>query len=289
MENSLETQWANLVQMQSQISTAAAAVTAGTLLVLGIMLWALGGRMARPCGAMLGLLAGLAVAYLGMPSGEGRDAMVVSLVAGTLIGGVLAWLLFRVWMAVVVAVLLSIAGPTVMLTLQGSAPPGPPAVPTVTPLDRATGLETLGTDQAATTQSAWPDVAVWRDRTVERAQQWWRQWTGEIQTWWAGLGTTTKLSVWALALIGAGAGVLLGLIFPQRAAAAAAALIGATMMVFSAAQFDRLGYLGKGADSGVNFAVWLEDPRQAAAAVGLITALGIVLQWTVFRAKTDRK
>ncbi|MCC7409060.1 MAG: hypothetical protein IT442_13410, partial [Phycisphaeraceae bacterium] len=73
------------------------------------------------------------------------------------------------------------------------------------------------------------------------------------------------------------------------AASAAGALIGAAMMVVAAGQLDRLGYLGSGDGARTNLGLWLEDPRQAAAAIGLITVVGIVVQWTLLRAKADRK
>ncbi len=101
---------------------ASPAVWTGVLvgaMALGLVLWSLGGRLARAGTVTAGfVVGGLAVTSLsiGLASASGVGPWVLLLgVGGAIAGALLAWLLFRLWMGVMAAVLLALAVPAAVL------------------------------------------------------------------------------------------------------------------------------------------------------------------------------
>ena len=252
----------------------------------GLALWLLGRKLARPMCSLTGILAGAAIALtLPMPLavGEGLPATLKQLVWVLLLalaGAVMAWLLFRVWMGLTCAVVLGVALPTAVLLWQGAPAKEAPEQGEDLFIDTGEAAPSAGSAPAPTVEdppsSAGPSAS-WHDQLSgalraqgEAAREWW----GQRQA-----GVRTKATV--LVAIGLVAGLIFGIAAPSTAAGVQSALVGSALMLLAA-----VGLLhGQDAEQ----LPWpVRDPPSFLAAAGLITSLGVVLQWTVFRRRADR-
>ncbi|MCC7145027.1 MAG: hypothetical protein IT443_01130 [Phycisphaeraceae bacterium] len=248
--------------MLSEYGPTAQMALAGAGLVLGAVLWLLGKKLTRPCGAACGMLFGLAGgAALAGP--EATDELrLMYLVGGALAGALLAWILFRIWVGILLAIVLSTGGPAMYMAWQGKQPPPAPAVT----LPQTANSEGLGIN---------------RQQAEEMAKAWWTDAQNSALEWWKSLDGPEAATATGLAIGGAILGLLVGLLFPYRAAAAACALVGSVLIVGVLAWLaQREGFAW--------LTTWLGNPRQAVAAVGLITAVGVGFQWTVWRKRADK-
>ena len=103
----------------------------------------------------------------------------------------------------------------------------------------------------------------------------------QMSSWWSERDSSTQMRILLAGGIGALIGLLFGLIAPYVAAAVESALVGALLMMFACANLvgvylpDYGGYLPSGTRS---FLVFL----------GLITVVGVLIQWMIFRKKADK-
>ena len=239
-------------------------------LLLGAALWSLGGRLARPSCALSGLVIGVSGGYTAAQLLLNPDWTMILVVGGALLGGLVAWLLFRVWMAISLAGLLGLVFPLLALAWDGrtvAEVAGPVQAP-------------VGVDVAALRPSL--DLADMKERARAIGRTYVQQLVDLSRTVWGDLSTTDRTTV----ITGAGAsavvGFLLGLIVPYLAAAVEASIVGASLMLVSAVNLLN-GYAPEQAG-------WLiASPRRWFLILGLITMVGVVLQWTVLRKKADSK
>jgi hypothetical protein len=233
------------------------------LLTLGLLIWLFGRKLIKPLCVLLGLLAGSA-AGLAIAHALGSSLLIVWSAAGGVIGGLLAWLLFRVWMGGALAIVLAIALPAAVVVIMGAAAPGGP------------------TDVKEQFLEFRRDVEEDRSPGVQaRLTAIYEQQRDEAAAWWKSLGGTGRKRVAGCAIGGALVGFLLGLIRPKLAAALMATLLGGVMIVLAG---ERL----LAVNAPDFYASLPGGPRVTLAAVGLITILGLGLQWTFSKRKADK-
>ena len=215
--------------------------------VAGVALWLLGRSMARPLGAFIGLLAGATAAMAVPMERYGPLAIII----GSFVGCITAWLLFRIWtgaVAATVAALLVFGGFLVW--------------PEVHVVLGASEIGPLNPSEQPQTASGLIEVlkTAWHARWAELKET---------------RGTITLAATTAAGL----AGLVLGLLAPYWAVSGVCALLGTLMVVVSLATWWRM--------TGWPWPSFVADPVHLLAALGLITAAGLALQWIIFRSRSD--
>lgn len=239
------------------------------MVVVGLILWLMGGAVARGACVISGLVLGGVVGWLIGASLADQGAYVLPLVlGGSIIGALLAGLLFRVWVAIVGAAVLALVVPIASLIWQGA---------TVDPVsfDReAVVNEAMAEDEQGQAPSLTESLS--RGLSAARAQL-----GDDASAWWDELGPGGRRVVYLGVIVGAVTGLVLGLILPKLAAALQTAIAGAVLIYTGGVGLARWQFGGE--------ASFLPDSaRGALVLIGLITALGVVIQWTVFRRRADK-
>lgn len=266
-DGQLATQLQQIQQLQSLPAQVAQQVGAvgrimpATVGVAGVVLWLAGRRLAGPLvalvGLVLGTVAGSAVAFSAGTRGTG---VLVWLIGGGLVGLMLAWLLFRLGVAALLAALLLLAGPAVLIAGQGDLPIDFSALQWHWPQD-----DTLQVHQSA--RMAVTDL--------------WSQVEGPVRDWWSRRSYAQILTLVSLAALGGLIGLVWGLLWPYGAAGLITAGVGSAMVMGAARVL--LPSLSPSA------AAWLpQGPWASCVAVGLITLAGAVLQWIIWRRRADK-
>jgi len=264
---------------------------------IGVALWLAGGKLLKAAvmlgGLMLGMIAGgVSVAFVDSP------AIAIGFMIGLGLLGVLgAWLMFRAWVAFAAAIMFAILAPAAIIAWQGvSAQELSDDTEQATAqvqkryddfasqLDDQTKLkvESLieqGDQQALTEadqliaehgQDAWDSAKSALFSNLE-----------DIQTWWNQSATSVQRNIGLAMLIGAGIGFLFGFIAPTYAASIQSAVVGAVLIVIPGRELVA-SYLPAAAEFVPTSA------RGTLITLGLITALGIALQWTLYLRRDDK-
>ena len=273
----------------SLFDTSAASPTAlmhGTLVVLvlvGVALWLLGRSITRPLCALSGLLLG-AAAMLALGRLLGHfEYYLVLVIVGAVVGCLMAWFMFRLWMGLSLAAVLAIVVPVAVLQWQELKPADQDESPQIdlAPLiETATGSAIGSAIGSATGTNTEPNTDSTEAPTVaERLDDLWRGAVEKSREWWQGLPGGGKTTI----LIGAAAGAVFGLFFgmlaPYWSSSGLSALAG-TLMVLASMQY----WVGL---TEWQLPPWLWGPQAQTIGVGLITLVGMIVQWTFFRARPD--
>ena len=115
---------------------------------------------------------------------------------------------------------------------------------------------------------------------VETLKRAWEAQLEAVRTWWTDLPARQKSIVGGGALGGAVVGLLLGLVLPKVAASLQTALAGA-LLIFGAGRV-----LAERYTAGTEYLPG--SPRSVILTVGLITVLGVLIQWAIFRKRADQ-
>ncbi|MEM8739677.1 MAG: hypothetical protein AAGG38_14535 [Planctomycetota bacterium] len=313
--------FSELMQAMPAVWTVLLAIGLG----VGGVLWLFGGRLAKKgvmlTGFVVGGLGAAAVAAgmaTGGGGGEGATAesgggglWVLAIgIGGAIAGVLLAGLLFRFWMAGSAAVLLGAAVPLVAMVWTGNTPPLPAIESTQDVAEAALGFGESDPAAAALRERVereyWgqgplgvpapgPDggglspepaeadgaSAVFdREQFVDGLRGVWQQQVQEVRTWWAEMAAGSRRFLLGGAVVGAGVGLILGLVLPTLAASLQTALVGSVLILF-AGRGLLLSY-APGVD-GVLPDTW----RGVLLSVGLITLLGVLIQWRMRQKKDD--
>jgi len=265
-------------------------------IAVALVLLLLGRRLSKPLcvflGMVLGVMAGVVAASQFSPHGEAWIIGVWAL-AGLLVGGLMSWLLFRLWMGIVFALMIGVLlawGTTALArpwlhettdVVQESEDAVEPDVDNSDTEDRESIKEwvttTLEGDLFDIKERANEATETAFDDVVERLQT-----SGErLSQWWGDLPPRGRQLAVAAGLIGLLHGLVLGLWKPVLAASLQTAFAGAWLLVMAdwalvvpgITRETIVGYQGS----------WL-----GAVAVGLITVAGVVVQWTIRGRKTDK-
>jgi hypothetical protein len=231
---------------------------------VGAVLWLLGRRLAKPLCALVGMGAGgLAAVAIGRPVG----AMTALWGLGGAVAGLaLAWGLFRLWMGLSLALILSGACAAGALAWHGTPPPEVVEAP-----DAESQFIDFEHHEKPAERASFGEAV--RGVADEQAQI--------VRDWWNGLSDAQRRLASGAAGIAAVVGVVLGLIRPLMAASIQTALAGSALLMLAGIGFLRL--------YAPSTAAWLpSSPRAIVVTLGLITALGILFQWTATARKTDK-
>jgi len=284
-------------------------------LVAGLVLLTLGSKLARPMCAFSGLILGGVAGLLIGEALADQGAVVLALVVGAgIAGALLSALLFRVWMAISGALIFGLAAAGAVLLWQGPPPETDTETKTTTDHitteepDASSGMEiNISTDQLidagkqavesltgslgeTDTENESADASltineetarqigsVILDALREAAKYYWQA----VVNWWNVAGTGARGGMLLIGLVAAGIGLLLGLVGPYKAASIQSAVAGAVLILFSS--FSLLAQLMP------ERADWLPaTPRGVLICLGLITTIGVALQWTIFARETDK-
>lgn len=239
------------------------------MVVVGIVLWLVGGRLAKAACVLSGMVMGGVGGWLIGATLADQGAYVLPLViGGSIIGALLAGLLFRVWIAGVGAAVLALVVPVASLVWQGA---------TVDPVSfdqQAVVDQTLETAEGEDSPTLMQKV----NRAMDAV---YTQLADDAEAWWESLGGSGRTIVYMGALIGAAVGLLLGMVLPKVSAALQTALAGALLVYFGAMGLARW-------QLGEDSTVLPDSARGAVVAIGLITLLGTVIQWTLSRRQADK-
>lgn len=265
-------------------------------IVVALVLLLLGRRLSKPLcvflGMAMGVMAGIVAASQFSPHG-GAWIIGAWALAGLVVGGLMSWLLFRLWMGIVFALMMGV------LLAWGTTALARPWLHETTDAvheseeadededddsdteDRESIKEwvttTLEGDLSDIKERADEATETVVDDVIERLQT-----SGEcLSQWWSDLPPRGRQLAMAAGLIGLLHGLVLGLWRPLLAASLQTAFAGAWMLVMAdwalvvpgVTRETIVGYQGS----------WL-----GAVAVGLITVVGVVVQWTIRGRKTDK-
>ena len=260
---------------------------------MGVTLWLLGAKLLRGSTAISSLMLGGLTGFIAAEQMAAGQLTVLWIIGGAVTGCLLAWLLFRLWMGITIAIMLAIAAPTAMMVLDNVAPPPITAqqaeLPdTIDPLklgnsinpfspngitgggERSGGVE-LDEEQL---QQRVDSVVMLINETVQRQGQ-------AISGWWSDLGSSTRRGIQVTSALGAIVGLVLGLLLPHLSAAFLTSFSGSLLML--------TGSTGLLAFYSPNQIQQLQlHPRVVVITLCLITAIGTLIQWTIWRKKTDK-
>ena len=302
------------LQQAMQQATTTVTIVMGAVMLVGLALWLMGKKIARQSIALSGLVLGAVAAFpVSQQFGTGAHMTLAWVIAGAVVGCLIAWLLYRVWMAVSMGAILAVALPIIYVVVFGvhagaqddevggagteavEAAPGddapPPASLTDGGSDAGSDAEKSTVDQISDDaadalklsdeQRALLDKA--RKTLFEQIRAHYIRIEASTRAWWDGLADASKHNVKAAFAIGAILGVLLGLFMPNVSASFETALIG-TCFVFIGI-WGILVAEGKDPHESLPFP---PTPINIIFALSLITHLGIAVQWTLWRQKTDK-
>lgn len=283
---------------QADDALPALTITARWVVVgIGIALWLAGGKLIKAAvilgGLMLGMIVGaVSIAFVDSP------AIAIGFMIGLGLLGVLgAWLVFRAWVAFAAAVMFAIAAPAGVIVWQGV-----PAQELSDDTQEATAevqkryeaLSSQLNDQTKLEveqllQQGDQDALAEADQLLaERGEQAWDtaktavfRNLEDIQTWWNDSATSIQRNVGMAMLIGAGVGLLFGLIAPSYAASVQSAVVGAVLIVIPGREL-LVSYLPAAAEFVPTTA------RGTLITLGLITIAGVALQWTLYLRRDDK-
>ena len=267
------------------------------VLGIGVALWLAGGKLLKAAvmlgGLMLGMIVGgVSVAFVDSP------AISIGFMIGLGLLGVLgAWLMFRAWVAFAAAIMFAIAAPAAVIVWQG--------VP-------AQQLSDDTQEAAAQVQERYdllssqlneqtrlqvedlikqgdPDALVQADQLL--ADQGQEAWDAaktavfrnleDVKAWWNDSSSTLHRQIGFAMLIGAGIGFLFGFIAPTYAASIQSAMVGSVLIVIPGRELIA-SYLPAVAEFVPTTA------RGTLIMLGLITVIGVALQWTLYLRRDDK-
>ena len=119
-----------------------------------------------------------------------------------------------------------------------------------------------------------------KQRFIDDLSAVWRQQVDEVKLWWQEMASSRRQGIVGGAGVGAVIGLVLGLVMPYLAASLQSAIVGSMLILF-AGRTLLLKYAP--AVAGVLPDSW----RGVLLSLGLITLLGVLIQWTLRKKKAD--
>lgn len=267
----------------------------GGLCVVGLALVLLGRRLVKPVGAASGAVLGVGAAWVAAGVWPVLQTYWIPLLlAGALAGGLLAGALFRFWVAFAAAAFLALVVPLGTLAWQGAPLPIETEAATTgdASSDDAEGDSLNERASALVNEEARRRVEEQAQRVGEAAgevgaavleslKELAQEQRAAVEAWWAERGEAGRRNVLVGAGVGGLLGLLLGVALPYTASSVLSSLAGSLLLVFA----GRTLALGLGGEAVSGYVP--TETRTLAAAVGLITAVGIIVQWTLRPKKDD--
>ena len=252
---------------------AAGQLLLGGGIVVGLVLWLLGRKLARPACAIGGLLAGSCVAAFFVRDWSDVTGQLATVIGSGVAGCVVAFLLFRIWMGMTCAIVLALAVPAGMLMTTDAPDVETPAAAQLMIQTTPSGPTDGESDAAEDGETELSDLRQQLESLYEEQRQ-------AMEAWWKSLSAEARRMAIVSAGIGTIIGLLGGLIFPYMTSSIMSAFLGAMLVIGCSLTFIRI--------HATTEPSWLpDDPQTFLAAASLITAVGVTLQWTLFRRKAD--
>lgn len=264
----------DLAQATSAISDSAQMMATSAMIVvllLGLATWLFGGKLLRTTITLCGIALGTAVAtVVGARYLEGY-VLLAAIAGGMIAGGLLAGLFFRAWMGVSTLIVLALVVPLAHLAWTYDSR----AFDRMTDASSGAVAETVDqVDDIVESDNAPQQLAKVIRRVVGRTYRY-------VDSRWERLSPGIRQTITTVAM-GAGLlGLIAGLLLPRIAGAFQTSLVGGVLILGATKQL-----LLAHVESAGRWAVL--EPKPHLVAVGLITAIGLVLQWTLSRSKTDK-
>lgn len=286
-----------------QTGRALPGVTMGGLILcmtVGVLVLLAGGRLLKPALVVGGLVLGLAIGGLLSPFIESTGFFIVFVIGLGIVGALLAGLTFRLWMALSAAAVLATVVPAAMLIWQGTPTnqiTGPAdmeartaevrqryddAAERLTPETQQLVQQLIDQQSPASLASADAIIDEQTSQAIEAIKGVIFDNVNELRDWWEQNTTAVqRMAVWGM-IGGALVGLLIGIIVPNHAAALQSAMVGA-VLIFVPGRELVLGW------APASYAGWMPvSPRGTLLALGLITAMGLCLQWTLYLKPDDK-
>ncbi|MGB1126066.1 MAG: hypothetical protein ACPG4Q_12740 [Phycisphaeraceae bacterium] len=264
---------------------------------VGVALWLAGGKLLKAAvmlgGLMLGMIAGgVSVAFVDSPT------IAIGFMIGLgLLGVIGAWLMFRAWVAFSAAIMFAVAAPAAVIIWQGvpvqelSEDTQQAAEQVQQRYDALSSelndqtkikIEELiqQGDQEALTQAN-QLITNRGQETLNAAKSAVFRNLEDVKAWWNDSATSVQKNIGLAMLIGAGVGLLFGFIAPNYAASIQSAMVGAVLIVIPGREL-LASYLPAATELVPTTA------RGTLITLGLITVLGIMLQWTLYLRRDDK-
>lgn len=285
---------ASILELDPQVRP----IALGAMALIGVALCLVGRKVMRPLLSIQGVVVGGLIGFALVGARADRVMLIVTMVICCAAGLVAAWLLFRVWMGMAFGMFLAIVCPTVGLSMQDHG--GPQFQPitmdelldepapeeqvvveqpfTPPPVGPTSAAEARGeTEPEAGDDPVTAEVRRQAARLEAAARRVGDAIAADVRVWWDGLGQSGQYTLFFGAGAGGLIGLIIGLVAPLFTASLLTAMVGAGLIVLSAVHLDHPS-IDRLADS----------PPMMLAAMGLITAISVFLQWTFFRKKADK-
>jgi FtsH-binding integral membrane protein len=266
-------------------------VVIGFVVLWGIFLWLFGSRLLRPSLAMIGLIAAAILGGLFARDMGSNEKVAMVIVGAGVVGAMLVWVTFRLWIAVLLALTAGLIAPAFVLIIEGAAPP----TEADQPLREAgrdvvrEGMERVGIDDedadgelraalddAQADEAGDDPMAQTRadlqklvNRAAEAAGQSW----DELKRWWAeDIDAGVRWTATIVALMMAITGLIVGLIMPHFSAGLVTSFVGAALVIACVGRLLHR-YVPAASDA------WPQTPRTVMIVLAIATLVGGGLQW----------
>ena len=249
----------------------------GAAALWGIFMWLFGRRLVRPSMAMTGLIIGAIVGGLVGRTFFAGNGVIIPIIVGGAVMALVIWATYRLWVAIMLAVMLAACTPWGVLAWKGE--PFPQAQQSIKQAMHDAAQEareavTSERSEASSDESSDEDLMTKLrsalDETWQALVEWWKN---DLEG-----GTRTLIIIGSAAM--AITGFLVGLVLPEFAASLAASLVGSCFVIFSVLRLTA-EYAGK-------LHEYLPTtPRGVLLSVGIMTIIGALIQWTVLGRRAD--
>jgi len=267
-------------------------IALGFAALWGIFLWLFGRRIVRSSLTFIALMIGAVIGgFVGRSMGD-NTAVIVAVAIGAIGAAVLAWVTFRLWVAVLLALMLGACTPWAVLAWKGE------------PLPRVhQPMSDAVRDAAGEAQRALkPDGGIFApddggedgeavidtepdgeqpkldipERFVQAGKETWQA----LRDWWSGQsgGLRTLMVIGGLGMMAGG--FLIGLVFPNLASAIAASLVGSSIVLIALLRLSAQYAEGLHAKLPTT-------PRGVLMMLVSATIIGALIQWTVLGKRAD--
>lgn len=268
------------------------------LVIAGVLLGLLGGRLIKTACIFGGLALGMIVGGLSLAFVESAAVGVGFMVGLGLIGALGAWLMFRAWVACAAAVMFAIAAPVGMMIWQGvpadelARDSEATAQQLQDRYDRAAGelnedtklqvqslIEQGDPEALREAQTLLSDQGI---EAMDRARGVIFRNIESMGSWWQDNSTALQRRLGLAMLIGAGVGLFFGLLAPNYAVSVQSAIVGGVLIVIP------------GRELVMNHAPQVSGlvpttARGTLILLGLITAGLLSVQWTLYLRRVDKE
>ena len=243
---------------------------AGVGLLWGVFLWLFGARVVRASTAMVGIIGGAAAGGI-VAHGLKLEPLLAYALGGGVVGGLVVWVTYRLWIGVLLAGVAGVMVPVGVLAWSGA--PAPDTSDTLTEAKQITADRAMRLVEDGEADGERPLSEQVREAVDGLA--------GALRSWWDDeVGTGARTGVILGGLIAAGTGLMIGLVFPKIACAIVAAAVGASF-VFVSLNVLTARYAPAAAEAMPS------GPRGMVLMVGGATVIGAIIQWTILRPKAD--